>query len=538
VRTMKRAAIGIAVMAGIGIIAGVYVMVKDVVWRDDTGKLQPTLTKVKEKDQLFALAGRDVKEVEITIREVDYGEDEEASFDESEGDEPSGDGEGEADVVPVEERKLGLARVGDDWVLTRPVHALAAKGEADGLVTAVADMRVSGKYEDVSPNDPQYGLTDPCVIVRVWPKRGDEIRILLGKDTPIESKVYLTVEGSKTVYVADSTVKTSLTKKPEDLREKKVVDFAEDDVKRVILDHGGQRIVCEQEGSKTEKEWWLTKPVRARAETLTVEDLVRDAKGIEAKEFIDDVKSLGTLGLDKPELVARIDFGKGRDDTVIKFGRTISKELENDDSTSYADDSGGGLKQLVYCMARGRDEVFLVDAEIMDKLAKEPIDLRDRGIVDFSTSDVEKIAIKRKKGTSFELHKSDTQWVIDKPEFANADNSKIDSELLWDLKDIEAGDFLEDEDVSLAKAGLVNPNIEITLTLKDKDRPLIISFGYQEKGGTRYYCKTNEMQKPVLIDDTFLDAIPDELEDLKAQGEDDEDAALDMPLGGEEEVQE
>ena len=529
-RTMKRAAIGIAVMAGIGIIAGVYVMVKDVVWRDDTGKLQPSLTKVKEKDQLFALAGRDIKELEITIREVDYSEaeEDEGSSDEAEAGEQGGDEKGEAAPKQVEERKLGLARVADDWVLTRPVHALAAKGEADGLVTAVADMRVSAKYEDVNPYDPQYGLTNPCVIVRVWPKRGDEIRIVVGKDTPIESKVYLTVEGSRTVYVAANTVKTSLTKKPQDLREKKVVDFEEDEVKRVILDHGGKRIVCEQEGSKEEKEWWLTKPVRARAETLTVEDLVRDAKGIEAKEFIDDVKSLGTLGLDKPELVARIDFGKGKDDAVIRFGKTIKKESE-EESYSTDTDAGSELEDLVYCMARGRDEVFLVDAEIMDKLAKEPIDLRDRHIVDFPTTDVEKIAIKRKKGTSFELHKSGTQWVIDKPEFANADSSQIDNEFLWDLKDIEAEDFLEDEDVSLAKAGLKNPDIEITLTLEGKDRPLIISLGYQEEGGTRYYCKTNEMKKPVLIDDTFLDAIPDELDDLKEE-EEEEGVALDIPL--------
>lgn len=529
-RTMKRAAIGIAIMAGIGVIAGVYVLVRDVVFtHDDTGKLQATLGKVKEKDQLFAFAGRDIKQLEITVREVDYDKgEEEAAADE---DEDGGGAESEQGER-VEEKQLGLARVGDEWVLTKPVHALAAEGEAEGLINAVADMRVSGEYDDVNVYDPQYGLTNPCVIVRVWPKKGKEVRVLLGKDTPIESKVYLAVEGRKTVYVASSSVKTSLIKEPKDLREKKVVDFEEDDVKRVILDHGGQRIVCEQEGSKDEKEWWLTRPVRARADNFAVDDIVRDAKGIEAKEFIDDAKSLGTLGLDKPQLVARIDFGKGKDDAVIEFGKEIQKESGDDDSYSADEDTGTGLKDLVYCRARGRDEVFLVEADILKKLAKEPIDLRDRDIVDFQTTDVEKISIKRKKGTSFELHKADTQWIIDKPEYGNADTSKTE-DFLWDLRDIQAADFLEDTDVSLTKAGLASPDITVTLTIKDKERPLTVSFGYKEKDGTRYYCKTNEMKKPVLVDDTFLDTIPENMEDLK-QPEEADEVDEDVDVGAEE----
>ena len=126
-RTMKRAAIGIAIMAGIGIIAGVYVLVRDVVFtRDDTGKLQATLGKVKEKDQLFAFAGRDIKQLEITVREVDYDEgDEGAAADED------SDGAKSDEGKRVEEKQLGLARVGDEWVLTKPVHALAAEGEVE-----------------------------------------------------------------------------------------------------------------------------------------------------------------------------------------------------------------------------------------------------------------------------------------------------------------------------------------------------------------------------------------------------------------------
>ncbi len=537
-RTMRRAGIAIAIMAGIGIIAGLYVLVKDVVFtRDDAGKLQASLTKVKEKDQLFAFSDRDIKQVEITVREVDYGkddEDEESTLDEDrESDERE---TAEADAAKVKEKQLGLARVGEDWVLTKPVHALAAKGEAEGLINAVADMRVSGEYEGVNPYQPQYGLSNPSLIVRIWPKKGDEIRLVMGKDTPIESKVYLAVEGRNTVYVASSSVKTSLTKDPKDLREKKLVEFEEGEVKRVILDHGGKRIVCEQEGTKEESEWWLTRPVRARADNFAVEDLVRDAKGVEAKEFMDEVKSLGTTGLDKPQLVARFDFGKGKEDAVISFGKETQKEVEGEDSYSTEDDSGSELKDLVYCQTKGRDEVFLVDADILGKLAKEAIDLRDRNVVDFQVTEVEKVSIKRKKGTSFDLHKAEAQWVIDKPEFANADTSKTE-EFLWDLQDTEAADFLEDKDISLAKAGLVNPSIRVTLTMKDEESPLIISFGYKEKGGTRYYCMTNTMKKPVLVEDRFIDSIPDELDDLKQEepeGEGEVDAEVGSDEGAEE----
>jgi len=494
---MRRAGLAALVMLAVAIVAGIIFFTKDLVRTKDTsGKVTYKVGERPEKDRLFSFGSQDIRSVDVTVREVSYNQTT-----------PS--------AQPVKERELALAREGEQWVLTKPLHALAATGEADGLATAVADLRVRASFTDLDPNDPQYGLRDPCVIARVTTKRGKKYELRIGKDTAVESNVYLWL-GGKTVYYAASSVKTSLIKQPKDLREKKVADFDTSKVKRAIIDHNNVRMVCEQEGKKDKKEWWLTQPVRAQADNYAVDDVVTAIKDIEAKEFVDNAKALSEYGFGNPQLVARIDFGKGKDDVVVTFGKQTKQSITTDTSgtPSSSTTSTTELKDLVYCTAQGRDEVFLVEANVIGKIAKKPIDLRDKNVVDYNVSDVQSVSVVRKAGANFEAVKKDAKWSITKPVAAEASTSKVE-DFLWDFKDIKAEDFLDEKEVSLAEAGLVDPQASVTLTIKDKGQPLVISFGRQEPNGTRYYLRTSAMSKPVLVNQSALDSFPKSVEDLK-----------------------
>lgn len=533
-KTLKRNGIAAAVIAALGILAGIWVLTRDVEFvrnekgERDWGNIQE---REQDKDQLFKFLGHDVSNIDITVREVDYTyiTDAEKKKAEQAATSPPETKTGEAKTgtpeakqptaeplaVPesqqsVKERKLGLARVDGKWTLTAPIHGKADQGSADGLATAIAELRVKGTVPDVTPLDPKYGLNNPSVIAQVSLNKGRQITLLIGRDTPVGSDVYLMIEGRRTLYYASSSVKTSLIKEPKDLRDKKVAQFETEDVKALVLDADGSRLVCEQTGKKKEREWWLTKPAEARADNTTVEDVLSAVKNLEAKDFVDDVKSLGAYGLDKPTVVVRLDFGKDEDDVVVKLGKHTQHAVADTTSSSTSTP-----KDMIYCMTDGRDEIFLVEADIEGKLKKKPIDLRDTDIVDYETNKVDKITIERKGQKTIELVKADGKWSIQKPEFANADFSKVDN-LLWDVKDLKASEFLDDKPISPTVSGLDSPEIKVTLSVEGQKTPIEVKFGYQDKTG-RYYCQTSTLSAPVLVDNSSPSKIPTSLDALKEQ---------------------
>jgi hypothetical protein len=519
-KTMKRAGIAAAVMVGVAVLAGVWVLTKDVVVpRNDKGDLDfgKIEARDQEKDQPFAFLGRDINQIDVTVREVDYGA--LPTGDETPEQPPAADarpdGKAGADDEPaqreVPEKKLGLARVDGKWTLTAPVHGRADQGAADGMATAIAELRVKGREADVDPLDTKYGLNNPCVVVNVGRRGGKTTRILIGRDAPVGSDVYLMIEGERALYYASSSVKTSFIKEPKELRDKKVTQFERDDVKVLVLDAGGGRIVCEQTGKRDAREWWLTQPAEARADNFSVDDVLDAVKNLEAKDFVDNVSSLSAYGLDKPTVTARLDFGKDTDDIVVKLGRRTKQTIADPSTTPGADTAP---KDLIYCMTEGRDEVFLVDAEIDKKLNKKPIELRDTTIVDYETSKVTRIAIRRKGKPDIELVKADAKWSLQKPEFANADFSEVDN-FLWSLKDIEAVEFLDDKPVNASVSGLNNPEVAVTLTLEGQDTPIELKIGYLHQNRKGHYFQASTASGIVLVGADALEKIPTSPDKLK-----------------------
>jgi hypothetical protein len=534
-KTLKRAGIAAAVVAALGVLGIVWVFTRDVEFtRDEKGHVDwgNIQEREREKDQLFRFLGHDISKIDITVREVDYtyitdAEKEKADAiahpetatkggDSKSGPDAAGGTSPGTVAVPesqqnVTEKKLGLARVDGKWTLTAPIHGKADQGSADGLATAIAELRVKGDVPDANPLDAKYGLNNPSVVANITLKKGRQITLRIGRDAPVGSDVYLMIEGEHALYYAASSVKTSLIKQPKDLRDKKVAQFETEDVKALVLDAEGSRVVCEQTGKKKEREWWLTKPTEARADNLAVDDVLNAVKGLEAKDFVDDVKSLGVYGLDKPTVVARLDFGKDEDDIVVKLGKHTQHTVEDTTSSS----SPGTPKDMIYCMTEGRDEVFLVEADIESKLKKKPIDLRDTDIVDYETGKVNKITLERKGEKTIELVKADGKWSLQKPEFANADFSKVDN-FLWDIKSLKAAEFLDDKPISPTVSGLDNPEINVTLSVEGQKAPIEVKFGYPDKSG-RYYCQTSTLSAPVFVLDTFKDKIPTGIDALKEE---------------------
>jgi hypothetical protein len=112
------------------------------------------------------------------------------------------------------------------------------------------------------------------------------------------------------------------------------------------------------------------------------------------------------------------------------------------------------------------------------------------------------------------LVKADGKWTIQKPEFANADFSKVDN-LLWDLKDLKVVDFLDKQELSPTVSGLTSPEVTVQLFQEGKDTPVELKLGYKKPDTVEYYCSSSSLSEPVLVTDRFKEVVPDTIDRLK-----------------------
>jgi len=80
-----------------------------------------------------------------------------------------------------------------------------------------------------------FGLDQPTLDVSVMRKDGKTDRLLIGDDTPNGSGSYAKLAGDARVFTVSSTVKSTLDKRPDDLRDKRLLTFDGDKLSRVEL---------------------------------------------------------------------------------------------------------------------------------------------------------------------------------------------------------------------------------------------------------------------------------------------------------------
>ena len=198
--------------------------------------------------------------------------------------------------------RVRLERSDRGWRITEPVQFPADPIRADGLTASLAGLASEAVFEEPEPLE-EYGISaDPTVRFRVGEV---EHELYLGDRTPVEGNTYVkTGEGSR-VYAVKSYHASALTKKLDELRESKILDFDREAVGRIEAKWPGGRVVLE----KGEEGWRLLEPLEARADADTVEALLSDLQFLRADGFIDEVPSDAKLGLDAPafeiELSAR-----------------------------------------------------------------------------------------------------------------------------------------------------------------------------------------------------------------------------------------
>jgi hypothetical protein len=195
------------------------------------------------------------------------------------------------------ERRAGV------WHLALPLEFPADAAAADGLASAVADLSSEESFDDPAPLV-EYGLDgEPRVRFEAGTRSG---ALRLGKTSPVGSNTYAVTDAGAPVHIVATHRATAFQKSLDDLREKRILDFDQEQLRRIELRWPEGRVLLTRDSG--ESPWKVAEPVSDDADGPTVDRLVSDLRYLRATGFDDEPAEDATLGLAPPAFEAELEL--------------------------------------------------------------------------------------------------------------------------------------------------------------------------------------------------------------------------------------
>jgi Domain of unknown function (DUF4340) len=335
---------------------------------------------------------------------------------------------------------LLLVKQSGKWTIGGPEPYAADQDATSGVAGALAPLNADSVLDEKPSNPASFGLTTPTLTVTATRKNGKTDTILFGDDVPAGSEVYVQHVGDGKVYLASTSTKSSFDKSINDLRDKRLLTFDSDKVTRIEL--AAQKGQVEF-GKNNQNEWQILMPKPYRADSFTVEDLLRklhDAK-MDLSAAPEDVKKAEAgYAAGQPVATAKVTDAAGT--------QTLTVRKSKDDY--YAQSS----------VVKGS---FKVNADLGTGVDKGLDAFRNKKIFDFGYSDPTKLQVRNGSSDSI-YQKTGSEWKLNgKTMDAAGVQSVIDK-----LRDLAAVKFVE--------TGFTTGTIEIDVTSNDGKRVEKVSF--------------------------------------------------------------
>jgi hypothetical protein len=350
------------------------------------------------------------------------------------------------------DKTLELARQDGKWRLVKPVDAPADETAVQGVLGAVVDGEVQKSLDEVPQDLVPFGLAPPSVTVTLAVKDGAAPPpIKVGKNTSIGAKTYVRRGDEPKILLAASSLQFALKKEAKDLREKQILSFQDDQVKKVeIVREDGRNTTLVRKDADA----WVIEPGPVPADLTEVRSYLSSVRAARAIDFPDDAPTdLAKYGLGTPRLTVRVTTGTDADvqTSALVFGTETTVN---------------SAKQ-VYAKRGDAAAVYTVGDWAFRSLNKTTDELRDKSILGFDPARVHDVRIERKDGGVVALARTDGGWSVEGAGDKKPNDGAI-TRFLDDLRELRGADVAAEPPGDLARFGLDAPDVRIVLTDKDK----------------------------------------------------------------------
>jgi len=132
----------------------------------------------------------------------------------------------------------------NNWNLIKPFSSKADIEKVRNLLNAINGLRIDD-FETDRPSDLKiYGLASPKTALEIWPSDGGKVQTLLvGRQKLKTASVFAKKGDGDTVFLIPQTFEKNLDLKPNDFKDKTVLQFDASQVTRLTVSHDDKTIV-------------------------------------------------------------------------------------------------------------------------------------------------------------------------------------------------------------------------------------------------------------------------------------------------------
>jgi len=351
------------------------------------------------------------------------------------------------DVVRLEVKKGGkslvAAREGGPWKLVEPVQGAADSDEVKRLVDGLLDRQTDFLMEQAPKDLKPFGLDKPSLEVSLTAKSGDRRTLLVGGQDPGKTSYYVRDAATGRIFLAStSDVNAVKDKDAAGLRDRTLASVPESEIERIRLEKPAGAVVVARKGA----DWELVSPWQAPADSGAVTSLASRLASLKADRFV-EAGGAGSpkYGLNVPRLRVVVTRRNGSE-AVFRVGAK-AKDLAQ-----------------VYAARADSSDVLALQEGTLTSLDKTASDLRSKRLFDLATDQAERVAVSGPKG-AWEARREGGAWKQVKPAAGKPAKAQTVDDVLFEITGT-ASKHVAEKPASLARYGLDNPVLTVTVTLK------------------------------------------------------------------------
>ena len=386
---------------------------------------------------------------------------------------------------------INCQKKGAEWFITAPIitagDGQAIESDLSSILSAAIDRKIADSTSDLG----LYGLAAPRGQVRVDYSNGGLTTLLIGDENPAGDMIFVKLQEDESIYTTQKSLWSNVNKKLYDLRDKKIMHFDVDEVRKISIDSRKKgKVTLEKVGGV----WKIVAPVELEANENEVKSVLNRLATGRAKNFINEQPSdLKKYGLTKPDIAINLEIGQ----SLARTGFVIGDTARND---------GGGF----YAREETRLPVFTIENWAVDGLRKGAFDLQNKKLTGFDGQHADRIVWRIANQEYAAIRVDSLNWMVVAPETLQVDATLM-SRWLKSLGDVSADELESYQPKPLANYGLAMPYLRLSVFNRNNELGTIL---VGKEVGDKYYAKTTKYPVVYRIKKNTFDRLYKLPEDL------------------------
>ena len=214
-------------------------------------------------------------------------------------------------ILEKKEGAIKFTRKDKQWFLTDKEYP-ADQALVDSMLDTLRTLKLSALVSE-KQDLKRYELNDENrILVKAMKEEDSVFEFVVGKTAPTQNHSFVMIKNDKNIYQANGNLKSNFDRMVEDFRDKKVMEFKEASLKKVMLEKDGKsRTLIPQEVKKeTEKDKGKTMAIwtsedGASVDNQAVSTLLSTLTFLKCQKYLD---SLTKAELEKTAPLCKITF--------------------------------------------------------------------------------------------------------------------------------------------------------------------------------------------------------------------------------------